>query len=94
MVAWGRRAEEFDSTGELSGMMKMFCLTWIGGTHLTAHMLFKTLLTIFKMCMYKVLRNKVDIKNKVKFLNEKMIGKIIYIYTYVKDSNTREKGNA
>lgn len=32
------------------------------------------------MCTYKVLCNKVDIKNKVKFLNEKMIGKIIYIH--------------
>lgn len=40
---------------------------------------FKTL-TVFKMCTYKVLCNKVDIKNKVKFLKEKMIGKIIYIH--------------
>ena len=70
---WQHRGTYWDDENVL-------CLTWIGGTHLTAHTLFKTLLTILKMCTYKVLHNKVDIKNKVKFLNEKMIGKIIYIH--------------
>lgn len=49
-------------------------------TRLTAHVLFKILLTVLKMCRYKVLCNKVDIKYKVKCLNEKVIGKIIYVH--------------